>query len=91
MSGEGAHIPLGPSAFENGIVVLRSAMDFGFVSPIDIDPIQFHPDLQSTAIVVKSASDAGARGFVEILQHLIETTSAGPEQDLARSKLAEYG
>jgi hypothetical protein len=87
----GAHVPLEPSALQNGIVILRSAMDHGFIAPIDISPEQFHPDLQSTARIIKDATEAGSRGFSEILMYLISSTKAGPEQDLARAKISEYG
>lgn len=88
---QGSHVALEPKALANGIAVIRSAMDYGFVAPIDIPPEQFHPDLQSTALIVRNATNSGARQTHGILQYLNETTQPGQTQDLARSKIVDYG
>ena len=87
----GAHVPLEPAALANGRAVLRSAMEFGFVGPLNIPVEAFHPELQSSARVIKSARDDGACDFSEIILHLIQTTEPGESQDLARAMLADIG
>ena len=87
----GAHVPLEPKALENGRVILRSAMDYGFVGPLDIPTDHFHPEIQSTASVIRCARDAGSRDFAGVILHLIQTTPPGEAQDLARAQVADIG
>lgn len=87
----GAHVPLEPSALEHGRLVLRSAMEYGFVGPLDFSVDHFHPDLRSAAIAIRNARDEGAKDFSETILHLIQTTQPGEAQDLARAKIADIG
>jgi hypothetical protein len=87
----GAHVPLEPSALESGRLVLRAAMEYGFVGPLDIPADHFHPDLKSSAIVIRNARDEGANDFADTILHLIQTTPPGEPQDLARAKVADIG
>jgi len=87
----GAHVPLEPSALENGRLVLRAAMEYGFVGPLDIPADHFHPDLKSSAIVIRNASDEGAKDFADTILNLIQTTPPGEFQDIARAKVADIG
>lgn len=88
---QGEHIPLEPKALENGTTILRAAMDFGFVGPLDISSSHFHPELQSVARIIRNARDGGAKDFSDIILHLIQTTEPGQAQDVARGKVAEIG
>jgi hypothetical protein len=66
-------------------------MEYGFVGPLDIPADHFHPDLKSSAIVIRNARDEGANDFADTILHLIQTTPPGEPQDLARAKVADIG
>lgn len=85
----GSHAALEPSALSNGRVCLSSAMEHGFVGPLDIYPDAFHPDLIPVAKIAREARENGAKDFSDVLLYLIQTTEPGEKQDLLRSKIAD--
>ena len=85
----GGHISLESSAVENGKAILRSAMDYGFVGPLDIAVAHFHPELQVMASFIREARDKRAKDFADIIAYLMQTREPGEAQDLARASLAE--
>ena len=85
----GGHISLEPSAVENGKAILCSAMEYGFVGPLDIPVAHFHPELQVMASFIREARDEGAKEFADIIAHLMQTREPGEAQDLTRASLAE--
>ena len=84
------HVKLERKAIAMGERIIRSAMDYGFVGPLDIPPEQFHPDLQTTARIVRNARDEGATEAPEVIQHFLETTESGDKQDLDKANLVEF-
>jgi hypothetical protein len=85
---QGMHIALEPKAIHQGRVALSSAMEHGFVGPLDIATEVFHPELREAASFIRQARKNGALEFADVLLQLHEATEPGEAQDLLRSKLA---
>ena len=86
---QGAHVALEPAALANGRVCLSSAMEHGFVGPLDIPTEAFHPDLLPVARFAREARENGAKEYADVLLYLIESTKPGQAQDLLRSQIAD--
>ena len=86
---EAVHAILEPKAIHQGRIALASAMEYGFVGPLDIATEVFHPELREAASFIRHARENGAREFADVLLQLHEVTEPGEEQDLLRSKLAD--
>lgn len=84
-----SHAALEAAAIANGRTCLSSAMEYGFVGPIDIPAEAFHSELLPVARVVRAARENGAREFVDVLLYLVQSTDPGEAQDLLRSKIAD--
>jgi hypothetical protein len=86
---QGSHVALEQKALANGRVCLSSAIEYGFVGPLDILPESFHPDLQPVARFVREARQNGAKDFPDVLAFLIQSTEPGEKQDLLRSRISD--
>lgn len=85
----GAHAALEPKAVANGRMILRSAMEYGFVGPLDIGVEQFPPDLAQTARLMKDAIENGNPGFEGTYLHIVETMEPGITRDFARANFLD--
>lgn len=85
---QGAHVALESKALANGRVILASAMEHGFVGPLDIPTEVFHHELQPAAKFIRQAREGDAREYADVLLYLIQTTPPGDAQDLLRSQVS---
>jgi hypothetical protein len=85
----GRHVALEPGALASGRVCLASAMEYGFVGPLDIPTEAFHPDLLPVARFAREARQNGAKEYTGVILYMTQTTEPGKSQDLLRSKIAD--
>ncbi len=86
----GAHVALEPAALVNAERCISSAMEFGFVGPLDLPPeVMPTPDLVAVAGVARAAWNDGRRGWPEVMGYAVERpTATRDEQDRIRALIA---
>lgn len=64
----GAHVALEPAALVNAERCIASAMEYGFVGPLDMPPEAMPtPDLVTVAGVARAAWSDGRKGWTEVM------------------------
>lgn len=88
--GQGAHAPLEAAANRHASRIIRSAMDFGWVGPLDVPAeIMPTPELERIARLSREAFNQGREGFAELQGFIFEQPLSEADRASLRIKVCE--